>query len=358
MHIWFGERRFSAELIRDGNWAADSGYAHDTLAFCQSWLRGQAEFTLHTSGSTGKPKPITLHRKQMEASAALTAEAVGLRPHMVGLIALNTAYIAGIMMLVRCMQVGMDAIVIEPTRNPLAGGLSPAVRGPVFTALVPMQVQAILDAQQSKAIFGRFHSVLLGGGPVNNALQQRLSGLNAACYHTYGMTETVSHVALRRLNGPHASDRFYPQRGVTVTLDARGCLVICGPMTLDQPVVTNDRVELADDGSFVWLGRADNVINSGGVKVQAEKVEAALAKAFATDRVFVHGLPDAQLGQRVTAFIERDSLSGNLSQQEQAVSGLTRYELPKRFVYVDQFAETPTGKIDRLATISRASKRT
>ncbi len=342
MEIWFGERQFSAENILSNSWGAVSAYEQQTLRFCQRWLAGEQQFVLHTSGSTGTPKPITLHRDQMAASACLTAQAVGLQRGMSSLIALNTAYVAGIMMLVRGMEVGMTMHIVEPQRNPFLD------HGPCdFTALVPMQVAAVLDDAQSAKRFDRCDSMLIGGGPVSVQLLERLQAVKATCFHTYGMTETVSHVALRRLNGPGASKRFVPLGGVELALDERGCLTICGPMTLGATVTTNDMVALAADGSFVWQGRIDNVINSGGVKVQAEKVEGAVAKAFGTDRIFVAGVPDAVLGEKVVAFVEG---SAELNAREQRLMGLSRYEMPKQFVYVERFAETPTGKVDRIAT--------
>ena len=348
------DQTYSRRFIRD-EYSAKQGcltlYQRQTLDFCQRWLRGEDAFVLHTSGSTGRPKPITLKRRQMEASAILTGKAIGLRRGDRALVCLNTAYIAGVMMLVRGMVLGLEMTVVEPSRRPLN-----IVGTYDFTALVPLQVSTSLQHVPDRDVLDKMKAVLVGGAPVDDRLVEDAQGLAACLYHTYGMTETVSHIALRRLNGERASERFYPLDGVEIALDERGCLIACGPMTLGNTVVTNDRVELADDGSFVWLGRVDNVINSGGVKVQAERVERAVRRAFGDRRVFVVGLPDETLGQAVTAFVEA-APSEVVQAQEQGVDGLSRYERPKRYVYLETFQETETSKIDRQATVRAYSER-
>ncbi len=352
----FTLNRLSSSRIRDhydptqGNFTP---YERQTLAFCQRWLRGDETFLLHTSGSTGTPKPITLHRQQMEASACLTGAAIGLQHGDNALVCLNTAYIAGIMMLVRGMVLGLNLTVIPPTRRPLAtfGQRAGSQARFQFTALVPLQVQTALQHAGDHEHLNGMKAILIGGAPMSDQLISDLQSLDAICYHTYGMTETVSHVALRQINGEKASDRFVPLSGVELALDGRGCLTITGPMTLGETVVTNDRVELAADGSFVWLGRVDNVINSGGVKVQAEQVERAVQKAFGGKRVFVVGLPDEQLGEAVTAFVEWIPMGFDFEPYEQAVTGLGAYDRPKKYIYLEKFVETPTGKVDKIATV-------
>ena len=356
MRIWLSDKVLDKEQIVVGSWDTVSDYERQTLDFCQRWLQGEQTFSLHTSGSTGQPKPIVLLREQMEASARLTGEALGLERGMCALVCLNTAYVAGTMMLVRGLELGMDMIIVEPTRNPLASEqLTVKSKQLAFTAMVPMQVEAVLDDESTRPIFEGLHSVLIGGAPVSERLVARLQAVDAACYHTYGMTETVTHIALRRLNGLQASARFVPLDGVMLALDERDCLTIRGPMTLGKTVVTNDRVDLAEDGSFVWLGRIDNVINSGGVKVQAEKVERALRKALRSKRVFVVGMPDDVLGERVVAFVEaRPELVKGIDPTQ--LNGLNKYERPKEIIYIEKFLETPTGKIDRQATVKEAQR--
>ena len=210
-------------------------------------------------------------------------------------------------------------------------------------------------------------AILVGGGPIGPALEAAIRRLSVPVYHTYGMTETATHIALRRLNGAEASSAFVPLPRVELSVDDRGCLAIRGPMTADATLQTNDLVELRPDGSFLWLGRWDNVINSGGVKVQVEAVEQAIAAAgvriadwpLAGRRYFVAGLPDERLGQVVALVVEGAALT---PEQQTTVRGaldasLDRFWAPRAFVSVPHLVETPTGKIDRRASLALLSGR-
>lgn len=355
-HLWLDGQPIDWALIRerfDAVCADRSPYAVQTLAFCRQWLSGAATFVLHTSGSTGTPKPITLTRAQMIASARATGAALGLHAGMRALVCLNTAYIAGVMMLVRGFALGLELVIVPPDAHPLRDW--PLAAPCDFTALVPLQLRATLDAPVERQRLAAMHAVLVGGAPVTSDLVAALADVPAPVYHTYGMTETVTHIALRRLNPPGAppDELFVPLPGVTLATDARDCLTVRGPMTAEATVVTNDRVALRADGSFRWLGRVDNVINSGGVKVQAEKVEAALQALLPQRRLFVAGLPDGVLGEAVTAVIEGPPLPADLAAALAADLTLTRYERPRQIVCLPHFDETPTGKIDRAATLAR-----
>ena len=332
-----------------------------TFQFYQQWLSGQDEFILHTSGSTGKPKAIRLHRTQMQASARMTGQALGLQAGDRALVCLSTDYIAGLMMLVRAFELNLDLLVLPPSSTPLAN--LPDEAQFEFAAFVPLQLQKTLTNTPDKVpILNRMRAILVGGAPISMMLAQQLQAIQAPIYHTYGMTETVSHIALRRLNGPQASDLFIPLSGVTTGLDVRGCLTITSVLTNQQTLVTNDLVELYADGAFRWLGRIDHVINSGGIKVQAETVERAIATLLLTyqhgqlahRRFFVAPLPHAELGQMVVLVMEGAPLSeiveADLRHALLEQNLLHKYELPRRFVYLPQFVETTTGKIDRRAT--------
>lgn len=343
-------------------------YDRRVLAFCQQWLGGQNTFTLYTSGSTGQPKAIVLTRAQMVTSAHWTGQALGLQPGDHALVCLAVDYIAGMMMLVRGFELGLHLTVVEPGPRPLAS-FPPETRF-AFTAMVPLQVQETLQgAPHEQAIFDAMQGVLIGGAPVSLTLEEHLQQVNAPMYHTYGMTETVSHIALRRLNGPQRSDRFVPFYEVQLDLDARGCLTITAPVTCGVTLVTNDLVELLPDGSFRWLGRSDNVINSGGVKVHIEQVERALEAwllqyqqgMYAARRFFVGPLEHPRLGQAVVAVIEGDPLGPadaeaarlRTALRSQRPPGLRPYETPRQVFFVPQFLQTSTGKIDRRSMLQR-----
>lgn len=345
--------------------------------FSRAWLRGDDEFTVQTSGSTGAPKSILLHRHQMVASAHATGVALGLTAGMTALVCLPVRYIAGRMMLVRGFELGLNLVVVEPAADPLAA--LPEAIAIDFAACVPLQMQTLLDqalvahndscfpddtahAFRTRRRLDALRAILVGGAPLTPALEAQIRQLAAPVYHTYGMTETATHVALRRLNGPDASLAFVPLPGVVTGIDARGCLHLCGPMTGDAVLQTNDLVELHPDGAFVWIGRWDNVINSGGVKVHVEGVEAAVAAlaaeqpelGLARRRYFVAGLPDARLGQVVTLVIEGAPLDADQELQLRwALSQtLPRHHAPRQINYSEQFTETPTGKIDRTASLA------
>jgi O-succinylbenzoic acid--CoA ligase len=349
--------------------------------FGRAWLRGDDEFAVQTSGSTGAPKPIRLHRRQMVASAHATGAALGLAAGMTALVCLPVRYIAGRMMLVRGFELGLKLVIVEPAADPLA--VLPEELAIDFAAFVPLQMQTLLDqaleahndscfpddtarAFRYRRRLDTLHAILVGGGPITPALEIQIRQLAAPVYHTYGMTETATHVALRRLNGTDASPAFVLLPGVAAGVDDRGCLHLRGAMTDGMVIQTNDLVELQPDHTFIWIGRWDNVINSGGVKVHVENVEAALATlaadqpelGLARRRYFVAALPDARLGQSVTLVIEGAALQEDQTQQLRwaASQMLPRHHAPRQIIYTEHFAETPTGKIDRAATLTQIDK--
>jgi O-succinylbenzoic acid--CoA ligase len=351
--------------------------ARAAQTFAREWLAGAERFALYTSGSTGTPKPIGLTRRQMEASARATGAALGLRRGGQALVCLPARYVAGRMMLVRCLVLGLLGHVVEPAADPFATSDSSVHLD--FAAFVPLQLQALLDvalyapgdscfaeetarAFRYRRLLEGMGAILVGGGPVSDALQNQIAQLSAPVYHTYGMTETATHIALRRLNGPDAAASFVPLPGVELTQDARGCLAIRGAVTEGEWVQTNDLVDLAADSSFVWVGRWDNVINSGGVKVQVETVEAAVEALqrrspdlpWGGRKLAVAGVPDARLGQMVALVLEGAPLTDvEEAALENALRGeLDRYARPRRIVYLPALPETPTGKIDRRALLA------
>ncbi|GAA4053608.1 AMP-binding protein [Hymenobacter glaciei] len=345
-------REYPAQLDAPVN-----GYEAKVLDFVRQWLNGTQEFTLHTSGSTGTPAAIALRRRQLEASASRTADFFDLGPGDRALVCLNCEYIGGMMMLVRGLERNVHLTIVEPHADPFTYVAADAEFD--FAAFVPLQLKTVLAAGHAPRL-NKMKAFLIGGAPADAALQQELQPVQAAAWLTYGMTETCSHVALRRLNGPAATTSFRVLPGIAAGQDERGCLTLRGDVTDDQLVVTNDVVQLLDAHTFEWLGRADFVINSGGVKVPAEKVElvldVALAEIGASRRCFVAGQPDERLGQAVTAFIEGAPLPADQESQLKTLLAerLGRYEQPRQLRYVPEFAATPNGKLDRAATLRLA----
>lgn len=350
-------REFSYAAIRQYPARLDgpvNGYEANVLDHVRQWLNGTQEFGLSTSGSTGSPQIIPLRRRQLAASARRTGDFFDLGPGDRALVCLNCEYIGGLMMLVRGLERNMHLTIVEPHADPFAAVAAGAEFD--FAAFVPLQLKAVLAAGHAPRL-NQMKALLIGGAPADTTLQQELQPLTVPVYLTYGMTETCSHIALRRLNGPAATSSYRVLPGIAAGRDERGCLTLRGDVTDDQLIITNDQVNLLDAHTFEWLGRADFVINSGGVKVPAEKVElvldVALAELGAVRRCFVAGVADERLGQAVTAFIEGPALSETLEKQLQELlaTRLARYERPRQLRYVAEFRSTATGKLDRAGTL-------
>jgi o-succinylbenzoate---CoA ligase len=333
------------------------------LNFCADWLKGKTEFVLQTSGSTGAPKTIRLSRAKMLASARATVQTLDLQPNTRALVCLNVAYIGGMMMLVRGLEFGFQMTVIPPSSNPWQDlrdkfYFAEDALHFDFVALVPLQMQTILtESPQFLPFLDSAKAILIGGAAVSYALQTQLQALTAPIYNTYGMTETVSHIAWQKLNGADPQGCFQTLKGIEIQTDARNCLQIRAEVTDNKWLITNDLVELMDDSRFRWLGRVDNVINSGGVKIQVEQVEQAIEQIFyelkLPNAFFVAGLPDEKLGQKVVLIIEGSNISA-ISQEKLGkllIKSLKKYEIPKKIAYFEQFIRTNTDKINRLVTL-------
>ncbi len=344
---------FSPDQIVNESVDPATPFEKSTLHFCRDWLKGNSSFTLHTSGSTGAPKSITFTRDQMIASARMTQAALGLNQNDTALVCLDTNYIAGQMMLVRCFVVGMKIIAVEPTANPFEN----LEQGQQidFVAMVPYQLQHVINSNEH--VLNQIRIAIVGGAPLDSQLKSKLMDYTCQLYATYGMTETISHVALQKINGPFASGSFKALPGVALRTDERGCLVISTSF-LDNDIVTNDLVELINESEFKWSGRWDNIINTGGVKVIPEKIEIQLEEIFGklgvTNRFFIFGIPDQNLGQKVSLWIEGDPFSdmiqGKFLQELKVM--ISKYEIPKEIKFVKAFQETATGKVNRAKTVN------
>ncbi len=349
MQHWQTDRR----RLSDGK-VPDEPYFRQAYDFCVQWLAGVEKYTVHTSGSTGVPKPIQISRSQMLASARLTAEALDLSTKGgTALVCLNVNYIAGMMMLVRGLNFDWKMTIVAPGANPLAS--VPAEATYDFAAMVPLQLATMIEQQGTRNGADRFGKILLGGAPVSLALERDVAILDVPVYHSYGMTETVSHVALRRLNGSSPEQDYQILGDIELGTDARDCLWVRGAVTAFTKVQTNDRVAITSHRTFTWLGRADSVINSGGVKIQLEKVdrvvEEVLLEMGSGTNYFAWHEFDETLGQKLVLFMQDKSQVPNEKVLlEKLGTRLTRYETPKAVYFVQNFERTPTDKLDRRAT--------
>jgi o-succinylbenzoate---CoA ligase len=331
---------------------ASTEYEQKVIDFCKKWQSGQQEFILKTSGSTGEPKPITLTRFQMEASAKLTGKTFDLQKGDKALVCLNVEYIAGIMMLVRGMVLELELTIIEPNSNPLDNLQSSLFD---FAAFVPLQLQNIMAHKNQVSVLNKMKAIIVGGAAVNEVLEQEIQNLHVPVFSTYGMTETVSHIAIRRLNGEDRTDNFKVLDNVKIGIDERNCLNIKADASNNDLVQTNDIVEIVNESAFKLIGRFDNIINSGGVKIQLEKVEKTAEQYLKGNRFFAFGIEDLVLGQKLILVVEVDFLSEENKNMliQNLNKNLSKYEIPKQIFTINPFSETPTGKIDKKATIKR-----
>ena len=307
----------------------------DLQQFLTEWHNDSPTLLVHTSGSTGEPKPMWVEKRRMESSARMTCDFLGLRSGDTALLCMSLDYIAGKMMAVRSLVRHLRLMVVEPGGHPLA-----TVAEPVdFAAMVPMQVWNSLRVQEQRERLMSIRHLLIGGGAIDDSLAAELRAFPNAVWSTYGMTETLSHIALRRLSGPNATDWYTPFEGVTLSRTNDGCLVIDAPALHDGPLTTNDIAELASDGRFKILGRKDNVICSGGLKIQAEEVERLLHSHLRVPYVITKR-KDEKFGEVVVLLTEGDTAEAQLICQRV----LPRYWQPRAYFHVDQIPLTPTGK--------------
>lgn len=319
------------------------GFERDLYGFLQEWLDERPDIVVRTSGSTACPKKIRLQKSHMIASARLSGAYFGFQPGQKALLCLPVRYIAGKMMIVRALVWGMDLISSMPQGNPLLGMEDTPV---YFAAMVPSQVYSILSDPATREQIKRIHTLILGGGEVPPDLEAQLRGLPNLIYATYGMTETITHVALRRINGEEPAMHYTALPGVRFRQDERGCLVIQAAHLDDEGIFTNDIVDLIDDAHFHFLGRADNVINSGGIKLFPEQLERKIAR-FLTQRYYITAGPDARLGQHVVLVIE-----GKPFDTEDLMADfrlhLERHEVPREILFIEALPESSGGKIRRI----------
>ena len=294
-----------------------------------------------TSGSTGEPKRMMVEKSRMLNSARITCDFLGLKPGDTALLCMSTDYIAGKMMIVRSIERGLKLISVEPSGHPLANNYQLSIVNCQldFAAMVPMQVYNSLQVPEEKERLMAIRHLIIGGGAIDDAMEAELKKFPNAVWSTYGMTETLSHIALRRISGPEASEWYMPFPTVKLSTTDEGCLVIDAPEVCADTLVTNDIVELKSDGRFRVLGRKDNVICSGGIKIQIEEVEREL-KPYARVPYIISKKKDEKFGEIVVLLTE-----GDIDEMKTICEKyLPKYHRPKLYQHVDQIPLTETGK--------------
>ncbi|HLO89695.1 MAG TPA: enolase C-terminal domain-like protein [Lentimicrobium sp.] len=367
----------------------------EVQAFLSHWNDPSDFIEVKTSGSTGLPKLIRHTKKAMLISAKMTCDFLGLKSGMTALICLSTNNIAGMMMVVRAIERDLKVIAVDPGSHPLKDVDPNTVID--FCAMVPAQVYNSLMVPEEKAKLELIRNLIVGGAPVSYNLQQMIRQLPGNVYSTFGMTETMSHIALRKLNGAGASDDYTLLEGVSIETGSgdgsnemsnskehstTGKLIIHAPYLSDKPIVSNDLVEITGPRTFKWLGRQDHVINSGGYKTIPELIEERIAPVMfeilipnshpgsvalhpatgisnhSTQRYFISSVPDEKLGEIPVLVIEwpgnetsKTAIRTSLAEKLPAI--LARHEMPREFLFAEKFIETPTHKIIRSAIMKR-----
>ncbi|MCE7990638.1 MAG: AMP-binding protein [Roseivirga sp.] len=313
--------------------------------FIRSWVNDKQFFDQKTSGSTGKPTVHTISRKNMLASASRTAQVLNLNTGLQALVCINMSYIGGKMMLARGMQFDWHLHLVAPVS--FASSVQIPSGSFDFAAMVPLQIENLLQSEAGLQLLNNTEKIIVGGAAVSKELIRQIQPLKCRVYATYGMTETISHIALQKLNGPDRADHFSMLPGVDFGLDERGCLRLKADVTDNQWIQTNDLTDLKDNGSFKITGRADNIINTGGVKVSAEMLEekiAPLLKGQAKDYA-ISSIPDALLGNKIVLICEGLTIPPE-DLKALLKSSLGKFEVPKEIIS-QQIPKTASGKIDR-----------
>jgi len=326
-------------------------------SFLVNWFDDTAFVTVQTSGSTGKPKSIRLKKEHMTNSALVTGTYFELPAKTTALLCLSADYIAGKMMLVRALVLGWELDITTTDSHPLKG-LSKTYD---FSAMVPLQVYNSIDELY------HVKKLIVGGGAVSIDLQKMIDAAETEVYATYGMTETITHVAVKKLtNFGHAvpnprensASHYDILPNIKISKDSRGCLVIDAPKISDETINTNDLVEMISETEFNWLGRYDTVINSGGIKLIPEQIERKLSEVI-ENRFFVTGMADAILGERLLLILEQDVTSSDSDAHQNCIEkisnlkSLSKFEVPKEIYFIEKFIETETKKINRTKTLEK-----
>ena len=318
--------------------------------FLSEWNNGSDRVLVHTSGSTGKPKPMMVEKKRMLNSARITCDFLGLKPGDSALLCMSLDYIAGKMVVVRSIERHLHLISVCPSGHPLKDVNEEIT----FAAMVPMQVYNTLQVPEERARFCRIRHLIIGGGAIDEALEQKLKALpgDIAIWSTYGMTETLSHIALRRINGAEASEWYQPFDSVRISQTDEGCLVIDAPQVCAEPLVTNDIVEIesyiynkVEKLRFRIKGRKDNVICSGGIKIQIEEVE-ALLKPYLEKPFMIAKKKDGKFGEIAVLLTEDEEIEKVEATVRRLLSD-HKYWIPREFLHVDHLPLTETGKPKR-----------
>ena len=326
-----------------------SSISSDIQSFLIEWFDESDFIKVKTSGSTGVPKIIEIKKEYMKNSALVTGNYFNLTANTTALLCMPINFIAGKMMLVRAMVLGWDLDIVAPKSNPLENN----TKEYDFCAMVPFQLQSSLSE------IHKIKKLIVGGAVVSKELLSEIQNIKTQVYATYGMTETITHISVKKLNQLDTvissrvkKSNYQVLPNIKISIDSRNCLVIDAPSIADGKIITNDVVTIVSPTEFKWIGRFDNIVNSAGVKLIPEQIEEKITKII-NERFFVIGIPDTILGQKLILIIEN---SNNLNkdivlEKLKNLKSLTKYEIPKEVYFINKFIETETNKLNRKATL-------
>lgn len=318
--------------------------------FLTDWFDDLDFIVSSSSGSSGRPKSIKIKKRHMISSALATGQFFELPAKSKALLCLSTNFIAGKMMLVRALMLGWHLDIVEPKLNPLEN-ISKAYD---FSAMVPLQLH------HSLSNINLIKKLIVGGAPISKKMENKIASVESKIFATFGMTETISHIAVKKLNHLSIDNKsnddnsyFKLLPNIEILTDTNGCLVIDAPKISDELIVTNDLVKIYANSQFKWLGRFDNIINSGGIKIIPEQIELMLQEII-FKRFFISSIPDDVLGEKVVLIIEADPKDAKMDSYWNRIlrlKSLKKYEIPKEIILVKSFIETETKKIQRRKTL-------
>ncbi|MGL5980533.1 MAG: AMP-binding protein [Phocaeicola sp.] len=307
--------------------------------FLTEWFDSSPTLTVQTSGSTGSPKSLLVEKRRMMASAVATCQFLQLKEMDSALLCMSTRYIAGKMMVVRALVASLNLITVPPSSHPLA-----EVReAPTFAAMIPMQLHHSLQQPEERKLLTQIKQLIIGGGAIHPEIEEEIRNFPHQVWSTYGMTETLSHIALRQINGTHRSKNYKPLPGIELTTNKEGQLIIDAPALCKEQLITNDIVSFNEVGEFLVRGRKDNTLNSGGVKIQVEEVETLLQTKL-KNPFAITSIADKQWGDKMVLLTTQTTIEEVKAICQQL---LPPYWQPKEIFVTKEIPLTETGKVNR-----------
>lgn len=326
--------------------------------FILNWLNPEDSVLIKTSGSTGKPKILQARKAAMIASARLTQQAFNLKEDDKALLCLPADYIAGKMMIVRAFVCKLNLFTVEPSSAPLSEVPNHFFK---LVSMVPLQLfhyQKTYSHEECLSYFNQIDTLLIGGASIPENTETFIHDLPCKSFHTYGMTETLTHIAFRKILPKITTYQTLP--GVTVKINSDNCLVIKAPQLDINALETTDIAQILSDTEFTLIGRSSNTINTGGVKVQPEDIERKIEAQFKQHPILIFPSENEKLGQQVNLAIQTqydESVKQQVDAVLQNLETLSKYEYPKRVLFMEPFIYTKSGKLQRDKTIHELTKK-